>query len=236
MRNLLRDLGLILKGVVGAGAVYVVPGVTPYHLILLLVIATLLKDFADHFYTRVESLLGTLKAGTVSKAEASPLGDKVWTAPASPANQARAVAVMACALFAMALAGCSTPGAVTASPTPASATGNLTGNFQPTATQTSANLLQFAETAQNVIQSVNTGAEILAPDVSLAASVAKLVVHGQQETDILNKIVSVSSAVSADGASAGLPAPVVQAQVSATNTPQAAAAIVAQVTAASPSN
>jgi hypothetical protein len=95
-------------------------------------------------------------------------------------------------------------------------------------------LLNFALTAQNVIQHVNTGVEIIAPVVSDAASAAELVVHGAQSTAILNKIVAVSNQVSAAGVAAGLPPSVIQAQVSAVNTPAVAAAIVQQVQATVP--
>lgn len=90
--------------------------------------------------------------------------------------------------------------------------------------------ITFAETAQNVIQTVNNGLKIAAPIVATAATVAQLEAHTPQQQAIFAKIIQVSTAVSATAVAQGLPPAAVQAAVSAVNTPETAAAIVAQTT------
>jgi hypothetical protein len=104
--------------------------------------------------------------------------------------------------------------------------GSGTAVAKPTASQ---NLLQFAETAQNVVQTANTGLAILAPMVNTGAQIAGLVVDSPQKQAILTKIETASQAVSTAAVNANLPPPVVQAAVSSVNTPAAAVAIVTAV-------
>lgn len=106
----------------------------------------------------------------------------------------------------------------------------------PTGPQVDASLLQFAETAQNIIQTVNKGVGAIAPYVATAAQTAQLFIHGAQSTAILNKITTIANQVSVAGSAAGLPPAVVQAQVSAVLTPATATAIVQQVQATVPAN
>jgi hypothetical protein len=104
---------------------------------------------------------------------------------------------------------------------------------KPTASQ---DLLSFAYALNNAAQTVNTGAVILAPEVSSAATLAQIFVHGQQSTAVLNKITTLANGVSSSAVAAGLPPQLVQAQVNAALTPAAAAAIVQQVQATVPAN
>lgn len=93
----------------------------------------------------------------------------------------------------------------------------------------------FAQTVQNIVQTVNSGLKIVGPFVTDAATAAKLVVHTPEQQAILDKIISISSTVSAATAATGAPPTVIQAAVSAVNTPETAQAIVQQVEASNPS-
>lgn len=95
-------------------------------------------------------------------------------------------------------------------------------------------LLSFAQTVQNVIQTVNSGVKIIAPAVNSAASLAQLVAQTPQQKAILSKITAISANVSAAAVASGAPPAVVQAAVSGVNTPDAAIAIVQQVQASRP--
>lgn len=210
MQKLLSYLALAGKLAVPVAAFF---GVHIDTSVILLALASALKHATDEVYGALQNKAASLK---------------------SQAGGAGAAAVFAMVLLAPAslvLTGCANSAAPT--PTATSTTASTTAS-NPPAAPTVSDLQKFAETVNNVVQTVNTGAEILSPAVAKAATLAQLVVHGTQETAILDKIVAVSTAVSSAGAAAGLPAPVVQAQVNATLTPAAAAAIVQQVVATTP--
>lgn len=127
-------------------------------------------------------------------------------------------------ILAVVLIGC----AAQSSPVP---TAPVSAPVAQTPAQVEANLLQFAETTQNIVQTLNTGAAILAPAVNNAAALSTLVIHGSQEQQVVNKITSINSVITANAVAQGLPASTVVALANTVNTPAVASAVVTQVVA-----
>ena len=129
------------------------------------------------------------------------------------------LSLFACFAIACGFTGCATSGAA----------GTSTTSSAPSAATVDQNLLQFAETAQNVVQTVNSGVAILAPTIDSGVAIAGLVATSPKQQAVLSKITSVTAQVSTIAAKNGLPPTSVQAAVSAVNTPATAVAIVQQV-------
>jgi hypothetical protein len=219
MQKLLLYLSLGGKLFGGVATLNAIPGLPPQYGPLIFFGASLLKDICNRAYEFLQAQSAPAQGASASS-----------SSPSAKLGALAAAALIPC--LSLGLVGCSsTTGGLSPAPSAGGVSATAPVTPKPTAQQ---NLLAFAETAQNIIQTINTGVQILAPQVTAAAQIAQLATNDPKKQAILQKITQISGAVSAQGVANGLPPNVVQGLVSAANTPAAAAAIVQQVQASAP--